>query len=306
MKYQRKFNHIYKILSLGFYPPVVKETRRNSLNGTVYQIPDNYSVSLAINKIQITCKTQYQDNGSVKFTISWINSKTKKYVTSYSSATDAGNKFLQKLGKHKSHTSGVTLFGLDLECLEKQRSQLKNSIHQQKSLNKLSSTQANRRLKLLAINIRNNIQPLLLEHSDSTTSLNLEKINLQYNHDAIELKFQSIAKDFTSSEHLDSIVYACEDSLTSRDSVRRLAAVIPEMDREHLISQRRIEINNIMNQKIPVNVFTINHAENVPNDIIRLKLGGDGRQVGRQQNHVLFTICILNEKELVLFPKNQY
>ncbi|CAG8519374.1 23319_t:CDS:2 [Gigaspora margarita] len=204
-------------------------------------------------------------------------------------------------------------------------------ISQQKSLNELSSTQVNRRLKSLAINIKNNMQPLLLKHSNSTTSLSLEKINLQYNQDIIELKFQSIAKNIISSEHLDPIVYACEDSLISRDSLRRLAAVIPEMNREYLISQRRIEINNIMSQKISINVFTINHADNgayrtiksilsiivpylvsskppilVPNNVIRLKLGGDGCQVGRQQNHVLFTICILNKKELVLFPKNQH
>ncbi|KAF0461570.1 hypothetical protein F8M41_000391 [Gigaspora margarita] len=97
--------------------------------------------------------------------------------------------------------------------------------------------------------MKNNIQPLLLEHSNSATSLSLEKINLQYNYDIIELKFQSIAKNVISDEHLNSIFYACKDSLISRDSLQYLAAVIPEMNHEHLISQRRIEINNIMSQK---------------------------------------------------------
>src|SRR5579859_3963159 len=41
-------------------------------------------------------------------------------------------------------------------------------------------------------------------------------------------------------------------------------------------------------------------------DIINLKLGGDGRNVGRAQNHVMLTVCILNEGEAVLKPDYQY
>jgi hypothetical protein len=42
------------------------------------------------------------------------------------------------------------------------------------------------------------------------------------------------------------------------------------------------------------------------NDIIFIKIGADGRRVGRRQNHVIFTFCILNEKNNVLSPKHQY
>jgi hypothetical protein len=42
------------------------------------------------------------------------------------------------------------------------------------------------------------------------------------------------------------------------------------------------------------------------NDIIKIKLGGDGRQVGRYNHHVMLTACILNEKNRVLSPKHQY
>ncbi|RHZ48529.1 hypothetical protein Glove_547g44 [Diversispora epigaea] len=41
-------------------------------------------------------------------------------------------------------------------------------------------------------------------------------------------------------------------------------------------------------------------------DTINLKIGCDGRNVGRKQNHVMFTFCLLNEKEKVLKPDNQY
>lgn len=41
-------------------------------------------------------------------------------------------------------------------------------------------------------------------------------------------------------------------------------------------------------------------------DTINLKIGGDGRNVGRKQNHVMITFCILNEGKEVLKPDHQY
>ena len=43
-----------------------------------------------------------------------------------------------------------------------------------------------------------------------------------------------------------------------------------------------------------------------PGDILKLKLGGDGRNVGRKQSHVMITFCLLNEGEEVLKPEHQY
>ena len=43
-----------------------------------------------------------------------------------------------------------------------------------------------------------------------------------------------------------------------------------------------------------------------PGDTINLKLSGDGRNVGRKQNHVMMTVCLLNEKDEVLKPDHQY
>ncbi|CAG8756474.1 11175_t:CDS:1, partial [Cetraspora pellucida] len=41
-------------------------------------------------------------------------------------------------------------------------------------------------------------------------------------------------------------------------------------------------------------------------DTIKLKLGGDGHNVGRKQNHIMITICLLNEGKKVLKPDHQY
>jgi hypothetical protein len=41
-------------------------------------------------------------------------------------------------------------------------------------------------------------------------------------------------------------------------------------------------------------------------DTLKLKLGGDGLNVGRKQSHVMITFCLLNEGEDVLKPEHQY
>ncbi|CAG8826471.1 25994_t:CDS:2, partial [Gigaspora margarita] len=202
---QQKTNYTYRIISLGFYPLNATKTRRNSINGTVYQIPDNYSFLVTIYKIQIIYKTQYLNN-LVKYTINWINHDSEiQQCTSYNSATDVSNKFLQ-------------LFTFDLECLEKRRNSQKE----------LSSSQINRRLRSLANDIKDNVQSLFLKHN--MTFLEIEKVDLWHKNNAIEFNFQSLANNFTKDQYLDSIVYACDDTLVSRDSIRQLAAVISRID----------------------------------------------------------------------------
>ncbi len=41
-------------------------------------------------------------------------------------------------------------------------------------------------------------------------------------------------------------------------------------------------------------------------DTLYIKLGGDGRNVGRKQNHVMITFCLLNEGNEVLKPDHQF
>ena len=44
----------------------------------------------------------------------------------------------------------------------------------------------------------------------------------------------------------------------------------------------------------------------VPGDTLYIKLGGDGHNVGRKQNHVMLTFCLLNEGDEVLKPNHQF
>jgi len=44
----------------------------------------------------------------------------------------------------------------------------------------------------------------------------------------------------------------------------------------------------------------------IPENTLYIKLGGDGRNVGRKQNHIMVTFCLLNEGKEVLKPDHQY
>ena len=174
----------------------------------------------------------------------------------------------------------------------------------------------------------------------------IEAIILKINGETVELHFYSDnVTDFT--QHLDSIIRACDETLISRDGYRRLAKAIPNLIREHVIEKRRNEITKTMKDLVPIKLFEI-HNNNPPDDDnnnedqqnineielndddvgngayrsiislldiivpilttsvpsvlkvgdkINIKLGGDGRNVGRKQKHVMFTMCILNEEE---------
>lgn len=64
-------------------------------------------------------------------------------------------------------------------------------------------------------------------------------------------------------------------------------------------------IRNLLQILIPI-WNSLNPPVLQPGDTINLKLGGDGRNVGRKQNHVMMTVCLLNEKDDVLKPDHQY
>ncbi|RIB03278.1 hypothetical protein C2G38_798604 [Gigaspora rosea] len=58
-----------------------------------------------------------------------------------------------------------------------------------------------------------------------------------------------------------AIVRTCDESLLSRDGYRRLAAVEPQLIREHQIAARRIEITDLMNDKIKIETFSTNDLD---------------------------------------------
>ena len=64
----------------------------------------------------------------------------------------------------------------------------------------------------------------------------LETMVLKINGEIVELNFNSNnTTDFM--QHLDSIIRACDETLISRDSYRRLAKAVPNLIREYVIEK---------------------------------------------------------------------
>ncbi|PKC10463.1 hypothetical protein RhiirA5_498443 [Rhizophagus irregularis] len=106
---------------------------------------------------------------------------------------------------------------------------------------------------------------------------------------------------------LDAYVHACDEALLGCDGYRRLVAVEyiyigtfnlnKELDQQPILDDEYQENSD----GIVVNKQEIGNGE-----IHNLKLSGDGRNVGRKQNHVMLTFCLLNEKDEVLKPDHQH
>ena len=191
-----------------------------------------------------------------------------------------------------------------------------------------SESQKKKRLQTLASDIYNRVESALNLHNFYDSKL--AHVELRVNGSPI--RFQDINLKKPNYKILDSTVRACDELLVSRDGYRRLAAVMPEMEREYEVEKCRHEITKTMNDVIPVHTVQINSL--TPNgayrllkdilnvlisklaygdlailkvgDVVHVKLSGDGRQVGKHHNHVMFTACILNQHDAVLSPSNQH
>lgn len=64
---------------------------------------------------------------------------------------------------------------------------------------------------------------------------------LKINGEIVELNFNSNnTTDFT--QHLNSIIRAYDETLISRDSYRRLAKIVPNIIREHVVEKRQMKL----------------------------------------------------------------
>ncbi|CAG8602967.1 13860_t:CDS:2 [Funneliformis mosseae] len=168
----------------------------------------------------------------------------------------------------------------------------------------------------------NAIKSLIKKHQMTTKLgqpiVHIRKIELNFNGETIILTYKSSDKESELTK-IDAIVRACDESLLVHDEYRRLVAVETSLIREYLIANRRVEITNFINKEIRIGTFDIDKDDDLsnnfeesddgvivdeaspaiinPGDTLKLKLGGDGYNVGRKQSHVMITFCLLNKEK---------
>ncbi|CAG8651606.1 2974_t:CDS:2, partial [Cetraspora pellucida] len=262
----RDFWKTYKVIKLGYYPPVSKFTRKIS-----YQIPNNYEIETNLAGLTVRCKTQYQQAGNINYTISWINSYGNTVSSdSTISASNVGVKFLMDIcNKPNTRISEIFLFGFDIDYLHKARMEAPN--HGKHSYIELkSNSQKKKRIKLAAKDL--NIQTAELFHNHQFVNLSgnnivrLESAKLKIANTDITLDYQ--LKNENQKQYYSSLVQVCDKMLISRDGYRKLAAIDTNMVREYLVEQQRIDINNQMKQHLSLVLFNINeYANNIIENI---------------------------------------
>ncbi len=164
----------------------------------------------------------------------------------------------------------------------------------------VSVSQQNKRYASFGRDAHKKIKQLILQHrmvSESGEPIHLRNMELEYKDHIINIKYN------LSLDHikLDAYVRACDEALLGRDGYRRNSDGIV-VDEQEIGNGVYRSIRSLLKLLIPIWNKSILQS----GDTIILKLGGDGRNVGRKQNHVMITICLLNEKDEVLKPDHQY
>ena len=110
----------------------------------------------------------------------------------------------------------------------------------------------------------------------------------------------------------------------SRECYRDLCKVQVGMIREYLVQQAKEEVNHKVNSLIPLYsikqgdiVGGYQHIQDVlphlvkvmglkSGQMLRIKLEGDGRKVGKTKKQVMISFCILDQGKIVLQPENHH
>ncbi|GES91544.1 hypothetical protein GLOIN_2v1481704 [Rhizophagus clarus] len=336
------YRSYYNIISLGSYPVNPKLTQKSRKDAPQYPIPDNYIVETEFSERNIRCETKYISNTKICYTIRWKEDHTEWSVDSTKSSTAVANTFLEKINwKQSAKLSGPRLFGFDIEPLYNIRLQIITSTVQQS----------------FGSEVQKAVNQLVVKHklinSSGQPIVYIRCIELDYKENQVYIRFKDSNPTMTTQTRLDAVVRVCDKALLCRDGYRHLAAVVPFLFREYLVSDRRNEINKIINIQVPIEIFNVDREvydlssvnDNLdddiliddheigngafrslltllnvlipvwktgerptikPGDTLYIKLGGDGRNVGRKQNHVMMTFCLLNEGDEVLKPSHQF
>ncbi|CAB5348004.1 unnamed protein product [Rhizophagus irregularis] len=277
------------------YPSNVKYTQRSKKNSPVYKIPDKYKVETVLGGFLIICESNYLPNGKIKYSIEWKDhNNISKIISNSQSSSGVANEFYKIIGmKASSKVSGVLLFGFNIPDLIEVRENIDVPIiiNRKRPYTEVSTSQKNRRLHSLAKDFKTQSTVILKNNNINNSQLRL--IELEIDGKIVIIDFQS-RSNFDFITHCDAVLQAIDECLISRQGYRRLAMVDPNIEREYHIEERKHQINKIMNSLIPIHNYTI-------------KITSSSLDQSRENlNPPNINICLLNEKDEVLKPSNQY
>ncbi|RIB26203.1 hypothetical protein C2G38_2163990 [Gigaspora rosea] len=295
--------------SESVYPFTPKFTQKSRNNTPQYPIPDSYIVETEVSERSLKCETKYISNSKMRYTITWKEGHAEWSVSSTKLSIAVVNTFLQKINqKLSTKLSGPRLFGFDIEPLYHTRLQ----IGSQPRLNNFGK------------DLQKAIDELTIKHKLTNlfgeSIVNIHHIELDYKENQACIKFKD--SNFTLKQDLMLLYINKINELMNIQINIEIFNIDKEINDQFSIDSSEYTSDILVNNseigngafrslsailKVQKPVWkTRKNPVIIPGDTLFIKLGGDGRNIGRKQNHVMVTFCLLNEGDDVLKPDHQF
>ncbi|GES91519.1 hypothetical protein GLOIN_2v1778530 [Rhizophagus clarus] len=202
----------------------------------------------------IRCEISYVKSVPV-FKI-WFGEDYQNYVSSTTSATNAANTYLQiKRPNTQARLSGVHVFGLNLQELEKERERKQNS-RLLKPFNKLSNSMKTKRVHAFSEHLTVDFKNTAISCFHPNDHLDLQEIRFTVQEKTFKANFgiQNMEKE---SQRNESFIKVIDQGPISRNSYQKLTALQSELPCESAIYKTKKKINEQMNQAIPILILNI-------------------------------------------------
>ncbi|CAG8521409.1 15717_t:CDS:2 [Cetraspora pellucida] len=219
----------YTIISEGYYPspPVLVRTQRKKKYKT-------RNITCTINYIHQCIDDKMQLKPCFK--IEYNNGH--QTIESWRSATHAANLFVQMYNPNgKSTLSGTIVFGLQLKCVEQARDSHRQS-NALRPLETLSNSAKRSRIKQIGEKMRDYI-------NHETTHL----------HHKDKLQIKSLV---LSVDDQNWIVNYSKDMTFEKIKSQACVCVMDKLDCEYIISNKKLNLDKIMQDIIPLYIIDIN------------------------------------------------
>ncbi|RHZ86206.1 hypothetical protein Glove_53g55 [Diversispora epigaea] len=177
------------------------------------------------------------------------------------------------------------------------------------AINCTSST-LDKRAKKIATNVQSHFRNDITKIYHQSDAIKLKSIEFSINKTDYQVSYGS-KNQLNENNHIRSMIKAVDNGKISRDSYRNLAMTDNHLTREYIISNKRIEITNNMNQIIKLSLINMKEKENLKNiefeeshiadsEIVQEILDTIGLGVRRSAKDILYYIIPNLQKERIL------
>ncbi|CAG8666571.1 11873_t:CDS:2, partial [Cetraspora pellucida] len=234
----------YIILSEGHYPPSPILAKSQKKNNNCYRIPDKYKAKVSWGKKskrrEIICSIDYKNQDNDKED----NPTNKKPCFKIEF-----NNGLQVVESWK-------IFGLQLKCVEHNRD-LYHQARVFKPIETYSNPTKRARLEQISKKAQIYLNNEISQSFHYNDKIQLESLTLAVNNQNWILDFEP-KDDILKQKKRQSYVRVMDQNHISCNTIRSLAKINSEIEREYKISEEKININKIMQGFIPLSIIDIN------------------------------------------------